>query len=196
MQKLILVRHGESLWNAERRLQGQADIGLSERGRDQARALRPLVARLRPERVWTSDLRRAAETARLLDHPGAAPEPLLREHSVGDWTGLSIDALDPGLYRGWRAGTHTPHNAERWPDFRARVCGLVERLRGSGAGAAMMVCHGGVIRALLDGLVGLPPARILPVGPASLTILDLQRPEARLEAMNVTAFGASLDAPD
>ena len=196
MKKLILVRHGESLWNAARRLQGQADIGLSERGRDQARATSGRSARLRPDLVWTSDLRRAAETAWLLGHPDATPEPLLREHSVGDWTGLSIDALDPGLYRAWRAGTHTPDNGEGWPDMRARVCGLVARLRGTGAGAAMMVCHGGVIRALLDGLVGLPPARILPVGPASLTILDLQRDDARLEAMNVTALGATLDAPD
>lgn len=196
MKKLILVRHGESLWNASRRLQGQADIGLSERGQDQARALAPLIARLNPALIWTSDLQRATRTAALLGYPDARPEPLLREHSVGDWTGLHIDDLDPSQYQRWRAGTFIPENGEPWGTFRERACGVVESVRATQAATVLLVCHGGVIRALLDGLVGLPPDRILPVGPASLTILDLQRAEARLEAMNVTAFGATLNAPD
>ena len=60
--RLLLVRHGETEWNAARRLQGQADIALSDRGRDQARRLRPVIEALRPDRVVTSDLLRAAET--------------------------------------------------------------------------------------------------------------------------------------
>lgn len=180
----------------ERRLQRQADIPLSELGEDQARALAPLVARLAPGHVLTSDLQRASRTASLLGFPDALPEPLLREISVGDWTGQQIDALDPAPYQGWRAGTHTPQGGETWEAFRGRVCSAVDGVHRMQAETVLMVCHGGVIRALLDGLIGLPPRRILPVGPASLTVLAFRNGQAKLEALNVTPGGLSLDAPD
>ncbi|TKA94587.1 histidine phosphatase family protein [Cereibacter changlensis] len=196
MKRLLLVRHGESVWNATRRLQGQADIPLSERGQDQVRALAPLVARLAPDLVLTSDLQRARQSAALLGHPDARLQPLLREISVGDWTGESIDALDPGPYQDWREGSHVPEGGESWAAFSARTGRAVDEAQAEGQATVLMVCHGGVIRALLDRLVGLAPRHILPVGPASLTVLGFRNGLARLEALNVTPGGLSLDAPD
>jgi hypothetical protein len=89
MKRLMLVRHGETDWNTERRLQGHADIRLSERGRAQAQALRPTVHALCPDRVVTSSLYRARDTAALLGYPEAESRDELREIHVGDWTGKS-----------------------------------------------------------------------------------------------------------
>lgn len=199
MKRLILVRHGETEWNALRRLQGQTDIALSDHGRGQARALAPLVATLAPDLALTSDLRRAAETAALLGYGQAHPTPDLREQSLGEWSGRDIADLladAPQDYRDWRAGRLTPPGGETWEMFRARV---VHALTGAIAGCsqtALAVCHGGVIRAALDGLIGLAPSRIIPVGPASLTILAQDGPDIRLEAFNVAGHPPQLDAPD
>lgn len=73
--RLLLVRHGQSEWNATRRLQGQADIVLSDMGREPARRLAPLIAAIGPDRAITSDLVRAAETADLLGRGHAQPSP-------------------------------------------------------------------------------------------------------------------------
>lgn len=111
MKRLLLVRHGESEWNAARRLQGQADIGLSETGEAQAVSLAPTIAKLAPDRVITSDLRRARRTADLLGFPEAVKEPGLREVDVGAWTGREIETIiadEPDAYRAWRAGTFAP----------------------------------------------------------------------------------------
>lgn len=200
MKRLILVRHGESEWNSARRLQGQADISLSPRGAGQVRRLAPVVAALAPDRVITSDLARARETARLLGFPTAEPLAALREIDVGDWTGREIGALEaagPGEYGGWRAGTFTPPGGESWADFRARTLAGAETALAGAAARLLLVSHGGVIRALLEALVGLPPSRIVPVGPASLTVLALgAQGEARLESFNFSPDGPMLDAPD
>ncbi|WP_113156435.1 histidine phosphatase family protein [Nitratireductor sp. OM-1] len=201
MKRLMFVRHGESEWNASRRLQGQADIKLSEKGREQARALRSTVEALKPDTSITSDLKRAFETAKLLGMEAPLPNPALREIDVGSWTGRSISdirAEDADGYQAWRSGTFTPEGGEHWRDFvtRTSTC-VMEALETSNR--LLVVCHGGVIRALLERLVDLPPKRIIPVGPASLTVLA-ERPSGsgsmRLELFNYSPLGPVLDAPD
>lgn len=199
MKRILLVRHGESEWNAVRRLQGQADIELSRRGTEQASALAPMVASFSPDLILTSDLKRAANTASLLGYPDAVRDPLLREQNVGSWTGMEIAQLindAPGAYAGWRAGTFAPEGGEIWHDFRTRIGSAIEKARDAEAETVLMVCHGGVIRAALDYALQLAPARIIPVGPASLTILAFPKDEPRLEVFNATTFAPVLDAPD
>lgn len=87
LKRLLLIRHGETEWNAIRRLQGQQDIELSTNGCVQARALAPMVARLSPDVAFTSDLRRARDTAELLGHSNAGLRVGLREQSLGEWQG-------------------------------------------------------------------------------------------------------------
>jgi probable phosphoglycerate mutase len=71
--RVLLVRHGQSEWNAEKRLQGQADVGLSEKGISQAEALRSVIEGIVPCRAITSDLRRARDTAGILGFADATP---------------------------------------------------------------------------------------------------------------------------
>jgi glucosyl-3-phosphoglycerate phosphatase len=199
--RLLLVRHGQSEWNAVRRLQGQADIALSDLGREQARRLAPVIAALDISHALTSDLARAAETARLIGMGNASPTPGLREINVGDWTGAAITdlrATSPADYAAWRAGDFAPNGGELWAAFRARVVESVETARPTVGANLLVVCHGGVIRALLEHYLGLPPRRIIPVGPASLTALRLNGDDqgARLELFNHTPGIPDFDAPD
>ncbi|NIA68477.1 histidine phosphatase family protein [Pelagibius litoralis] len=203
MMRLLLVRHGQSVWNAGRILQGQADIPLSDLGREQAAALSDTVQGLRPQRILVSDLKRTRETAELLGFPEHEVESGLREIDVGDWTGQYIDdlvAADVEAYQGWRAGTYTPPGGESWGLFKDRTAGVVSKLQRPAAGTVLMVAHGGVIRALLESLLDLSPARIVPVGPASMTVLRLGPPngkaDVRLEVFNYTPKAPVFDAPD
>jgi probable phosphoglycerate mutase len=197
--RLLLVRHGQSEWNAARRLQGQADIALSDKGRAQARALAPVIAAIQPDAAITSDLVRASETARLVWAGPATPVTALREINVGDWTGSEIAGLiaeQPHNYHGWRAGTYAPPGGEIWADFRARTAAAIAAAPQSGT--LLVVCHGGVIRALVEHFLSLPPGRIIPVGPASLTSIRLNGApsSARLEMFNYIAGAPEFDAPD
>ena len=94
--RLILVRHGQSTHNAQARLQGQADPPLSDAGRTEAELLRPALARFDEDRVLTSDLQRASQTAELLGYPGARRDPRLREIDVGEWEGRSLSDFPAG----------------------------------------------------------------------------------------------------
>ena len=105
--RLLLVRHGESTWNAEHRLQGQADPPLSELGREQAEALLPFLDGI-PERRLSSDLTRAVQTAELLGLAGAPQDPRWREIDIGEWAGFTLDELDPERVAAWQRGELLP----------------------------------------------------------------------------------------
>jgi probable phosphoglycerate mutase len=200
--RLLFVRHGQSEWNAGRVLQGQADIPLSDLGRAQAASLAEVVQSLSPCRAITSDLVRASATAEILGYPAARPEPALREINVGSWQGRSIPELmieAPEAYAGWRAGSYRPDGGEDWGSFVGRVEDAIRReCNTDDAKTLLVVCHGGVIRAAMEALLGLHPRNVLPVGPASLTVLRL--PErlgaAKLELYNFRPERPDLGAPD
>src|SRR5512139_1980149 len=112
MARFLLIRHGESMWNGERRIQGNQDPPLSPRGRRQA----DLVASRIGEHVskvaaaiYTSTLRRAAETAEAVRAATGLPmflDPDLREMCLGRWEGMTvpeIQAAFPGTYEAWLA---------------------------------------------------------------------------------------------
>ncbi|WP_022709770.1 histidine phosphatase family protein [Pseudochrobactrum sp. AO18b] len=202
MNRLLIVRHGESEWNAVRRLQGHADIELLQHGRNQALALRATVQALSPELVATSDLKRARDTAILLGFDDAEPLNDLREHDVGDWTGQAIkdiQTLNGDAYVKWRAGLFTPPGGESWAEFQARTKGAILRLAEKTSNTLLVVAHGGVVRALLETFLDLTPRRTIPVGTASLTVLRCNNgnhADMRLELFNYSPTGPRLDAPD
>lgn len=199
--RVFLVRHGQSEWNASRRLQGQADIELSDQGRREADALRDTIAAIKPCRTITSDLKRVKETAARISADVARPEPRLREIDVGAWTGRAIDELAADLpkdYAGWRAGHYTPPQGETWSQFVARVVAALEDEIRAPCDNLLVVCHGGVIRAVLEHYLGLAPRNIIPVAPASLTAFRLANgtKPARLELFNYRSISLEFEAPD
>jgi broad specificity phosphatase PhoE len=170
--RLIFVRHGETPYNAESRLQGQRDIPLAARGRDQAsavgRALRAHIGveldRLEAAEAYVaSPLARARETMELARGAMGLPprrfrlDARLMEVAFGDWEGLTwpeVQARDP---RGVKA-----RRADRWgaiPPNGESYAMLAERLRAflaSLAGDAFIVSHGGVARALMTLIADVP----------------------------------------
>jgi len=198
--KLILVRHGETVWNAERRLQGHADAPLSERGVDQARrAARFFADGPAPGLVVTSDLSRARRTAELLGFSDVTTDERLREMDLGDWTGRLIDEIEAserGAYREWRLGSYTPPQGETWRQFRDRIGAAIDEALRAQDGDIVMVAHEGVVRAACDILVGLPPSSMSPVAPAAITIFDINRAahphRARLVAHNIAPMPGDL----
>lgn len=198
--RLLLVRHGQSEWNAARRLQGQADIGLSQLGKSQADALRSVIEGIEPCRTISSDLQRASETAQRISATQANLTNGLREIDVGNWTGRAIEdirAEDEAAYQAWRAGTAAPSGGESWESFVARVSDAIEHERRAPCQNLLVVCHGGVIRALLQYFVGLDPAHIIPVAPASLSALRLGNGKPpRLELFNYLPDSLEFGAPD
>jgi broad specificity phosphatase PhoE len=147
MTTLLLVRHGETDWNRERRYQGHADEPLNDAGRAQAEQL---AVSLRDERfaaVYTSDLRRAAETAAIVATALRLPveaEPRLREIDVGSWQGLTHDEID-GLQ--W--------DGESTDDHRARtVNALLGIAAAHPAERVLVVAHGGTVRRVQEAASG------------------------------------------
>lgn len=200
--RLLLVRHGQSEWNASHRLQGQADISLSDHGRHQADTLRPVIEGAKPCRAISSDLARVRETAERIGAENPRFSSRLREIDVGDWTGRSIEdiqASDPEGYLGWRAGTQTPPGGETWDAFADRVCTVIVDEQENPCENLLVVCHGGVIRAILQRFLNLQPANIIPVGPASLTAMRFANGSgkpARLELFNYRPDTLEFEAPD
>jgi broad specificity phosphatase PhoE len=174
---LVLVRHGESTWNAEHRLQGQLDPPLSETGRRQALELKPLVERIEVprERVIASDLSRARETAALLGLEPGRTDPRWREIDIGEWggrTAAEIDAESDELTN-WRGGPRTAPDGETWDEFTARVADAVDELVAAG-GPWVVVCHGGCIRVVTAHLTGADPLKLGSPPNASLTSFELR----------------------
>ncbi|MDQ1445130.1 MAG: glucosyl-3-phosphoglycerate phosphatase [Acidimicrobiaceae bacterium] len=153
MARLLLLRHGQSVWNAQQRWQGQADPPLSPAGEAQARAAAEWLAGHGFDGVVTSDQQRARRTAELIaDALGLPPpelEPGLQERHVGDWSGLTVEEVTtrwPGQLEAWRAGhLERPPNGEGHTEFGQRVMEVVERLADRPESALLVVTHGGVI---------------------------------------------------
>lgn len=149
---LYLVRHGETDWNRQRRIQGSTDIPLNDTGRQQAHSTAGLLGRRRWDAVFSSPLSRAFETASIiateLGLPDPTPVDALVERSYGQAEGFTdreLDRLFPG-------DTPVPGREPR-EDVTARVLPALLGLASSCPGErVVVVSHGGVIRAVLGAI--------------------------------------------
>jgi broad specificity phosphatase PhoE len=172
---ILLARHGQSDWNAARRWQGHADRPLTEKGRDQARALAARLARIELDAVYSSDLRRAADTAAEVAREQGLEVielPELREVDVGSWSGLTrAEAGErfPGGFARWRQGYPGWEDAETYEEMTERVLGaMLDIARRHEDGRVLVVSHGGPIRAIHAAALGLDVhtyRRLRPVEP-------------------------------
>jgi glucosyl-3-phosphoglycerate phosphatase len=179
--RLVLIRHGQSTWNADGLLQGQADPPLSDAGRGEAAALAPVARRFGAERVICSDMVRARETAALAGHPRPQLDARWREIGVGEWAGRPLAELPPGSEPSWRGGPIVPPGGESWASLSARVQNGLDELRAAG-GSWLVVCHGGAIRATVAALTGADPRTMGGPANASVTVLALGADAAQLLA--------------
>jgi broad specificity phosphatase PhoE len=160
---IVLVRHGETDWNRERRYQGHADIPLNDAGRRQARKLASLLRSEVLTAVYTSPLRRASETAAIIaGRLGLDVLELeaLREIDVGDWEGLTVEEVRTRFPESRAAAWHAGWaSGETHEELGARVIpALLELGRAHADGHVLGVTHAGPIRAALAAAAGISPA--------------------------------------
>ena len=163
--RIIAIRHGETAWNAESRLQGQIDVPLNALGRAQAATLAEALHGEGLAAVVSSDLGRAWQTALALAWPLGLPlsaNPGLRERGFGVLEGLTyaeIDSQQPEMARRWRhrEPDFEPEGGESLVRFSARCLATAEQLAAAHTGQAVaLVCHGGVLDCLYRAAAGIP----------------------------------------
>jgi len=161
MARLYLVRHGETAWNAEGRLQGSTDVPLNDTGRAQARALATAFSRLGIAHVFTSDLVRARETGAIIAESLGLPAPVveadLRERRFGIFEGLTRDEIHtryPHEWRAWTGRTAMPEGGEPVESSVGRMRAALERVWAALTGPALVISHGGIMRLWLSDLAG------------------------------------------
>lgn len=171
VRRLVMLRHGQTEFNAGSRMQGQLDTELTDLGRAQAVAAAEVLAKRQPLLIVSSDLRRAADTAAALGERSGLTvrmDTRLRETHLGDWQGLThqqVDAEAPGARLAWRDdATLAPHRGESRIDVADRSLPLVaELVAGEPEWGSedpdrpvVLVAHGGLIAALTAALLDLP----------------------------------------
>ncbi|RYF25640.1 MAG: histidine phosphatase family protein [Comamonadaceae bacterium] len=161
--RIIAIRHGETAWNVDTRIQGHLDIPLNDTGLWQARQLGQALADEPITAIYTSDLQRAHTTAQAVaDATGAAliPEPRLRERSFGQLQGRTfaeIEAELPQEARRWRQRDphFEPDGGESLIVFRDRITRITQELVQRHPGELIaLVAHGGVLDVLYRAATG------------------------------------------
>ena len=210
--KLVLWRHGQTEWNAERRFQGHSDVPLNAAGREQAQDAARYLAAMHPSAIFSSDLARASETAEYLAQLTGLAVQLdkdLRERGGGSWEGLTdaeIRASYPAEYATW-----TPRDGEPIDVVADRAAAALRRIAdGLDGSLAVLVSHGAAINLGISRLLGLPEReRVLgPLGNCAWSVLGLRAGRWRLlehnvgrlpdlapEQVQVLAAGPEEDAP-
>lgn len=164
MTRLYVWRHGRTAWNNERRIQGQADVDLDETGHAQARAAAERLARLRPDAIVSSDLKRAVQTAEYLAAETGLAIKLdarLRERHFGVWQGFTDAELEqryPGEFDRWRHGDRTVGDEldmETRADLEKRaVAALLDAAEATPGGVTVVTAHGGTAKYGVAALLG------------------------------------------
>jgi probable phosphoglycerate mutase len=179
LTRVVAVRHGETDWNAQTRIQGQIDIGLNAIGRDQAQRLGRALADAQFDAVYASDLRRAADTARAVAERAGLPlrtEVSLRERAFGDFEGLTwaeVERQHPEASRRWRErdASFGPPGGETLSVFYERAVGALAAIAARHRGQHIaIVTHGGVLDALYRAAtrIALDAPRTWQLGNASI----------------------------
>ncbi|MFN2556219.1 MAG: histidine phosphatase family protein [Nitriliruptorales bacterium] len=194
MSRLVLVRHGESEWNVERRIQGQSGTGLTGRGRQQAQQTSELLVASYPDAlIATSDLRRCRESVAPLEgllRRRAKTERGLRERHFGEWTGrlsLEVAEEDAERWKRWRAGEDVVAEVggEDTRTLARRAVTTFRRLLEVADGRPVIcLTHGGPVWHGTQSLLGLDDRILGGVANGSITEIEVDHEATRLMSWN------------
>lgn len=169
-RKLLLLRHGQTAWNLEGRVQGQLDIPLDETGLLQAEKVAPVIAGLRPGRIVSSDLARARTTAEKVAEAASLElrlDPRLREFDLGERSGTTLAeyaASHADEFALYRAGHYevVPGGESREDVVGRFMPALAEALEATEPGGlTVVVAHGAAIKVSLVAWLGWPKEAVL-----------------------------------
>ena len=194
--KIALLRHAQT--NLHGCFCGHLDPGLSACGQEQISAIVQSLSSLMPHAIWSSDLRRARETAEpIARHFGLDYEtsPGLREMNFGAWEGLTwtdVELQYPEDARAWARlfPHHRPPGGESFPELQTRVVGQLEQLvNHAEPGCTLVVTHAGFIRTAVAWVLGVPSDRISRIvqDHGAVTIVENLRNHWTVTALNISA---------
>lgn len=201
MVRIIFTRHGETQWNVENRCQGQRDIKLTDRGLSQAKALAQRLKNHEIDVIYTSDLSRAADTAKEIhqamdrDWVKVIQEPTLREMGFGDWQGLTFAEIELQYKDLSEERKITPYGeipgGEKHQDLVQRGIKFVNHcLKNHHGQTVLAVTHGGFLKALLHHYLELPWKIVknnMYIDNCSLTVFKGKEDKVVIERINDTA---------
>ena len=195
MTRLILIRHGETNWNVERRKQGRNDQPLNEKGATQAKLAAEFVkANYDLGKVWSSPLQRCSNTAALFNMPVDTSD-LLLEIDYGDWEGVLAEEIEKNfadMINGSVDGTDPP-GGEKRSNLPIRAKAWIDESKiAEQGGDVVLVGHGGSMKGLITGVLGLPDSAMdtLTIDNCSITVLDINpdpKTPNKLVTLNQTA---------
>jgi len=183
MTRLYLVRHGETDWNLQGRWQGQADVALNDHGRQQAQQSAVKLAAIPLEAIYSSDLSRAAETARAIGRVNPAPlvlEPRLREIHQGEWQGLQVGEIQARYADAYHQRLQNPlmmaaPGGETTQQVRDRALAAVgDLLAAYPRGNVAVVSHGFTLAVLLTHFRKIPFEKVWDQVPHNAEIIELE----------------------
>ena len=195
MGQLYIVRHGETVWNRDGRIQGHTDVGLSERGIEQATRLARRLENVAFDAAYSSDLSRACVTAELVLEGRDVPlhsTPRLREYHKGAFEGLTeseLRARFPAEYPGYIAKDldYAPEGGESTRQVSARMAAIISDIKERHLDDRVLVVgHGGSLRAAMMALLGMSMDanwRFV-FGNCTLSIVDIYHDNAVLRLFN------------
>lgn len=197
LTRLYLVRHGETDWNQKSIFQGQTDVDLNKKGRDQACKTAELFQEIEIDQIYSSDLKRAKNTARLIvrdKNLEVRENKQLREVSFGDWEGLSFAEIKkqyPDQVVSWQQDPihNSPPAGEKLLNFKLRIEDFFEKIISRHQGdKILVVTHGGVIKVYLTAVLSIKPKNFwqFQIDNCSLTELKFYDQEIILSKLNFT----------
>ncbi|MBQ6006165.1 MAG: histidine phosphatase family protein [Selenomonadaceae bacterium] len=197
MMRIFLIRHGETEWNKQNRLQGNSDIHLSPEGFHQAMILAEHAPLQNADAIYSSDLARAVSTANILAERlnlTVNTMPLLRETNFGDWEGRFISELmeeSPKAFGKFFTAPERCHppNGETFLECQARVMiGIREIIANHENQNVIVVCHGAANRLILGAALDMPIHKMWAIGQfnMALNILRVDDGEFTVELVNST----------
>lgn len=199
-----LVRHGQTEWNAEKRMQGQWDSKLSELGRKHADDNGRWLATLGIEHAWASPLGRVRETVAIVNkHFPIEPvwDDRLKEWSSGDWSGelyADIRKNRVAEWEAWDADRYNvrPPNGENFHDLAARASSFLAETRAHPARTVAVFAHGFILRNLAACLLDLTPQDVLDIRQTNDVVFRITEADGQVHAHHfIAGEGPYADLP-
>jgi broad specificity phosphatase PhoE len=189
LNELVLVRHGETAWTLSGRHTGRTDVPLTDDGRTEAEAVARSLRGRTFERVLTSPLSRAAETARLAGFGDAEPRDELMEWDYGGYEGRTTPEIREHS-PGWTIWSGEVPGGESPDDVAARVDRVLDEL-GAVEGDALVFAHGHLLRVLAARWLGLDPreGRHFALDPGTISVLGYERETPVVRLWNSRSAG-------